>query len=448
MNTWLKHFQDLAVQSPGHLALVCGDQVFTHRDLVAEINSFAESLAHLPCPSRILIQHSDSMTVLLAVLGAWRAGLVPVVVRDDAPPRLVSDLLERIRPSAIFQDELIACDQPASPFPDEGLVLTTSGTTGVPKVVVLPHRTVELNARAIGDRLGLTESDRLLVSTSLAHSYGLIGGCLTGLWHGSMVHLYNASVPPSVLQAAIRQHDITVVQGPPAFFRLFELYWNGNLFESVRYVTTGGECIAPRLVDALEAMFPQAEIDLVFGMTEAGPRVSHRSLRDRQGPLRCIGKPFDHFHWQIVDGHLRLKSDALFLGYLQSDGSLSGYDDDGYFTSNDLIDESEDGNWFYKGRVDSVFKVGGKQVNPYSVEAVLLALPEIVDAYCRPESHDILGSVPVVDLVLKPGSDLDEGAMLAHCRARLDPASMPRSSRIVIAKEGIGGPLQKRNRQA
>jgi acyl-CoA synthetase (AMP-forming)/AMP-acid ligase II len=398
-------------------------------------------------PARALVRSRDPFEVLVFVLGCWRADCSAVVLHEATPAESVARIGRRLGASALLQDGHWSgpcAPAPRPPDPREALVLATSGTSGAPRLVALPGDSALVNTRAIAAELGLDEQTRLLVAQPLSRAYGLVGACLTGLRSGAEIHLEPGATPPPVLQRAIRERELTVVQGAPAFFQLFMQYWNGKPFPSVRVWTTGGELASRELLGSLRRAFPRARGRIIFGMTELGPRISHAPAEDPRVLRGFIGRPFDHIDWRIeaaqaadAPGRLRLRGSAAFLGYVAKDGGYEGIDPDGYFTSPDLVSRDADGvGLVYHGRHDQLFKVGGHIVNPALVEQTLVALPGVADARCYPEPDPILGQVVIAEIVAAP--ELRDETLLAACRSALDPPSVPRRMRRVQRTERVG----------
>lgn len=424
-----------------------------------ELAGMAEALAARSFPAggdpprRALIQQSDSFAVLLCLLACWRGGVTPVLMRDSATASQMHELTALLQPVVSFTGPLDM--HPLSPGTtaasnsrplarrSEALVISTSGTTGFPKLVALPAESVCMNASVIGTNLGLTPADRIAVNTPLTYVYGLMGGTLAGLWAGAAVHLFSPRMPLSLAQAQIRSQDVTLVQGPPSLMRLFLTYWNGRPFPSVRIVTTGGERVTADLANGLDRAFPNARKTLVFGMTEAGPRISHDDLASGRYAQGCVGTPFPHIEWRIDPvnlpgvaphlGRLVLRGPTLFLGYLQTTGSHLGLDEDGFFHTTDLIGTDELGRLYLHGRIDRMFKTGGKLIDPAAIERLLVQHPEVQEVHCHAEAHEILGFVPVADVVPKPDRQPAASDLKRYCETHLDSYAVPRQFRMVSA---------------
>ncbi len=431
------------------VALRVGDRRITYSELAEIVESLSQTWAKSDGNSvrRALIRQPDPCSVLLYILACWRNGLVPVVIRDNAPEAQVKELINCLHPELVLLERIdlnaiTPVQRPANRTPrfrtrDEALILSTSGSTGVPKLVALPAEAVCMNTAAIAASLELTPEDRLVVNTPLTYMYGLMGGTMAGLWSGAAVHLFPSRLPPSAVQARIRHDQLTVFQSPPSVYRLFAKYWNGEPFPGVRIVTTGGEYLGDDTAADIRRMFPRATRRFLYGMTEAGPRISHDDMDSGRFLDGGIGQPYSHIEWRIdpVDdlslaenvGRLVLRGPSIFLGYLQpSTGAYLGLDNDKWFHSSDLISQDAAGRLYFCGRTDRLFKSGGKLVNPAAVERVIASHPGVRAVRYRSQPHALLGLAPAVDIAVVPGSHLSESDVTSLCQAHLDAHAIPR----------------------
>lgn len=445
---WRRFLRSVA-EAGGRTAVVAGDERISYEALVGRVEAAASALPEPvgPRPWRAVVRHEDPSWVLIGVLACWRRGFSAVVLRDSMTAAQVADVTRWIRPAAVVEGPSPAGLGRGVPAPvpfgerDEALVICTSGTTGVPKLVALPAQSVCITAETIAAALGLGGDDRVAVNTPLGYMYGLMGGCLASLWAGATCRLFRPRDPLTQLQAAIRREGITVVQGPPSLFRLFLGYWTGEPFPGVRVVTTGGEPLGADLAEGLARAFPNARRLFLYGMTEAGPRISHLSFEDGGGRDACIGVPYGHFEWRldpVADspaGRLVLRGPSMFLGYIGADGGYEGLDDRGFFHTNDLVSIGAGGRLHFRGRLDRIFRSGGRLVNPEAIERVLAGHPDVDDAVVRPEEHPLLGLVPVAEVVMKTGVRFDPSALAAACAAAVEPHALPRR---IVATDARG----------
>lgn len=431
---------DRVAAAGGRDAVVTGDERLSYAALAGRVAAAATMLPRPEArPARVLVRQREPLTILVSTLACWHRGLVPVVLREGMTDLQVAEMADWLGPVAVLDgplpehggDEPAARATPLGPR-DEGLVICTSGTTGRPKLVALPAEAVVITGRAIGRALGLEPSDRIAINTPLGYMYGLMGGCVAGLLAGAACHLFSAKDPLTQLQAAIRKQGITVVQGPPSLFRMFMAYWNGEPFPGVRIVTTGGEPLGDDLARDLDRAFPAARKHFLYGMTEAGPRISDLEIAAGGGSDACVGVPYSHFEWRLDPvpgseaGRFVLRGPSLFLGYITADGGYEGLDAEGFFHSNDLLSVGEQGRLHFRGRLDRIFRSGGRLVNPEAVERVLASHPDVLDAVCHPESHKLLGLVPVAEVAMKPGATFDLASLKELCGTHVEPHAIPR----------------------
>ena len=432
----------LAAKSSDDVALRSDSEEISYGVLLSRVYAHAIDLGlnRISASQRIIIGLEDSQKILLTLLACWKCNLIPVIAREGRKVAHLAELAKFSNAAAIvYSDmscEILPSDRDMIPHEEECLIICTSGTTGNPKMVALPWSSILLNAKAISSQLDLTSADIVAVTTSLTYSYGLLGTAIAGLYAGACLRFFPKNAPPPQVLQTIRREALTVVQGPPSLWHLFEAFWDKTVFTSVRCVTVGGESLSSDLQVFFNTAFPAADKQSIFGMTEAGPRISHLNFEAGGGLDSRIGVPFKHFDWRIdpVDdpemseesGRLVLRGPAMFIGYLQADGTYSGKDAEGYFHSSDLVKFTPEIGLQFLGRLDAVFKSGGKLVNPLEVEEALLSHQAVKEVLCTPEPHKILGLVPVATVVPKHGMTLDLKDIVAHCSAVLQPHAVPK----------------------
>lgn len=428
--------------NPHKTAVFCAERTYTHQDIIESAQVLGEDLARrIRAPrARVLLSSANPMAVLLHIFGCWSAGHVPVLVRERLPTAAVLGIAEAASAALLWHEEEYVdlssrwpTGVPASER--ESLVLTTSGTTGVPKLVALPDTSQTLNSDAVARDLALVPADRVLVAQPMSHVYGLVGGCLTALWAGAEAHLFDARTPIPHLLRHMRAADITVIQGAPAFWRFLLQYWNRDPFPAVRMWTMASETPGRELIQSVHELFPSAAGLLGYGMTEAGPRVSHVDIYDARVDEGGIGRPFPLIQTRIAplldapqlqEGRLALKGPSMFLGYLGASGGYTGYDADGYFVSTDVVRCDDSGFLYYRGRSDARVKVAGHLISPMALEQFFLSQPGVMNARAFADPHPIMGFVLKVEVVLKAGVAENADALLEVCRQQLDPSLVPR----------------------
>ena len=311
------------------------------------------------------------------------------------------------------------------------MLLTTSGTTGLPKLAVMPHATMVRTTAALREYFAQPEETNVLVATPMALSSALTPNAFLALGSGWTLHLFHPNTPPPILHACVRSAPIHLLNTVPAFLRIFLRYWNGKPFPAMRRVSFGGEVMPWSSVETIQAMFPKALVNINYGVTEAGNRVSNLDTRDPRARAGGVGKPLSHFDVRVTQlegssaGELRLKGPTVFLGYLQADGSYRGLDEEGFLHTGDLVSFDSDGGMVYRGRRDGLVKVGGRFVNVQAVSDVLRSLPGVADAACWATPHALAGHTLTAQVIPGPGVTLDVSALRDALATRLPSWEIP-----------------------
>ena len=130
----------------------------------------------------------------------------------------------------------------------------------------------------------------------------------------------------------------------------------------------------------------------------------------------------------VHDGVWEACTDIRFQGRCMQlrPGEYRGVDEEGFFHSADLVSTDDCGRLYFHGRLDRLFKTGGKLVNAAEIEQVLARFPGVHDVRCRVKPHAMLGLVPVVDIVAEAGHALIESTLRQHCEKHLEAHAVPR----------------------
>ena len=289
--------------------------------------------------------------------------------------------------------------QPASADPDPDRIVEiamTSGTTGMPKLASLSARLKQVTFEGFTRRLEITEKDRVLPMTPLTQGIG--GMCLYCLRAGAALVMLREPhwTPEHCLDVAAASRATVMVGVPTNVIRM--LNHPVHPTASLRAVAVAGAPLPPEIAERWESS-TLVPISSFYGSMDAG-QLAVASPSDPQ-PLRwtTVGRPHDRAEWQIADGEICMRGDLVQDRYWgETYGPLS---DDGWAHMGDLGFIDDDGYLHVAGRVKDVIIRGGTNINPYEVESMVRAHPEVIDVCVVGRPHPELGEVPVAFVVAR-----------------------------------------------
>ncbi len=321
-----------------------------------------------------------------------------------------------------------------TPSGDTEWVLLTSGTTGVPKLVL--HSVASLAGR-------LTSTGPLAEGSVWSTFYDIrrYGGLqifLRAMLGGASLVLSSASESTRDFLARAGRYGVTHISGTPTHWR--RALMSGAAHEmSPRYVRLSGEVADQAILDALRAAYPGASISHAFASTEAG--VAFSVDDGLEGfPATLVEQTGADIEMKVEDGTLRIRSGRNATRYLG--GELDAIrSDDGFVDTGDLVELRLDGRYHFMGRRGGVINVGGQKVFPEEVEAVINRHPRVRMSLVRGRKNPITGAIVAADVVLEncQGESTSERAVkdeiIAACRRGLAPHKVPTSVRFVPSLE-------------
>ena len=316
------------------------------------------------------------------------AGIDAVVVDQATAPNAALDLLIRV-----------VCAPPIEPVSDEPLprartewILMTSGTTGMPKMV-------------IHDFAGLTAAMRVSSPADGATVWGTFydirryGGLqifFRAVCGGASLVLSSAGEPVADHLRRLAEHGVTHISGTPSQWRRALMVPEIHAI-APRYVRLSGEIADQAILDGLRATFPQAAIGHAYASTEAG--VAFDVNDGLAGfPAAYVGTTRDGVDVKISDGSLRIRSGGAAFGYLGGDAALA--DADGFVDTGDIVERRGD-RYYFAGRRGGIINIGGLKVHPEEIEAVINRHPQVRMSLVRSKRNPITGAIVVADVVLK-----------------------------------------------
>lgn len=335
------------------------------------------------------------------------------------------------------------------------LLLLSSGTTGMPKIV--QRSAASLDAVAVGcvEAIGVTSEDVILAVAPLHHSYGLEHGLLMPVMAGAAVELLEQFDPEQVINRAT-DGPASILPGVPFLFEAIVQMCRVQHLPLRKVYSAGGPL--PRSVfETFERDFG-LKIGQVFGSTEVGSVTFSDPAAASFAP-GSVGQPMRGVEIRILDrdepnldrplpcgqeGTVAVRAPSMLDGYL--DGECEMFRD-GYFFTGDLGKLSRTGNLTVTGRTSLLINVGGRKVNPREVELVLMEHPAVREAVVVPVA--VTETVSRLKAVIVPetsaGAALDDATLREFARQRLSAYKVPRvfEMRAALPRSGMGKVLHE-----
>ncbi|MCX4775391.1 non-ribosomal peptide synthetase [Streptomyces sp. NBC_01264] len=425
-------FEEAAARAPGSVAVVCAGEEVTYRELDAWASDIADRLrpaVEPGTPVGVCVERSPAMVA--ALLGVLKAGGCYVPLDPGLPPERIAyvvrdaglctvvagagtrDRLPQDLPSVVLAG---AVDDPvrggrggtAVPSASAAYLLYTSGSTGEPKGVLVPHAAAvdfvrgHLALCGAGEHAGSAaaagagRTERFLGFASVSFDVSVLdvfGSLLSG---STLVLATDAErVDVDRLQALLAEHAVTVADLPPALLPLLD---PASLAE-LRFLSTGGEAPSGDAVDRWAV--DGREVWNAYGPTEAAVSVTmHRVVPPSHGRTPPIGRPMARHRAYVVDRDLRLlppgatgelcvAGAGLAQGYAGRAAMtaerfvpdpFSGVPGTRMYRTGDLVRWSARGELEFLGRVDRQVKINGHRIELGEIEAVLGRQPSVGQA--------------------------------------------------------------------
>jgi len=311
-------------------------------------------------------------------------------------------------------------------------IMLTSGTTGVPKLVVHTLASlagaIEPGSNAGGDVVWSTFYD--------IRRYGGLQILLRAALTGHSLVLTSGQESTADFLARAGSHKVTNISGTPSQWRRALMSGAANKIDP-KYVRLSGEIADQGILNRLRSAYPGARIMHAFASTEAG--VAFEVTDGSAGiPPRVIENTPD-VEMKVEDGSLRIRSSRTARCYLGANAPVLK-DANGFVDTGDML-ELRDGRYHFAGRRDGMINVGGLKVHPEEVEAVINRHPEVQVSLVRKKKNAVTGSLVVADVVLKVAAqtaqkhdmrELQEDIVLL-CRESLSSYKVPAAINFVPA---------------
>ncbi|MGM9474672.1 AMP-binding protein [Pseudarthrobacter sp. YS3] len=319
----------------------------------------------------------------------------------------------------------------------------TSGTTGFPKGATLTHHNILNNGYSIGELLGYTEHDRVVIPVPFYHCFGMVIGNLAALSHGAATIIPGRGFNPAAALEAVQDFRGTSLYGVPTMF-IAELALPDFASYDLSTLRTGvmaGSLCPIEVMNRVISEMNMLDVAICYGMTETSPvSTMTRDGDTLQQRTETVGRTMPRLENQVVDpasgevlergriGELCTRGYSVMQGYWdQPDKTAEAIDAEGWMHTGDLARMDEDGYVVIEGRIKDMVIRGGENIYPREVEEFLFSHPSIQDVQVIGVPDAKYGEELMACIILKPGAEpLDAAAVAEFCRGQLAHYKIPR----------------------
>ena len=480
---------------PEHTAVIYYEESITYQDLNDKVNKTSEYLKQLPLASdsRVGIFFENSIDYVIAYFAIIRAGytVVPLdtsmhydklnIILNDSKietlflhfrfQRMLKNLYELNHPlkqiisekelklktdkiaydtlpeifdrydkenNSSISENLINWDDAKSAPHELAAVFYTSGSTGEAKGVMLSHRNLIANTVGTNEYLKLTDKDSVIVILPFYYIYGN-SLLLTHISVGGTLVIDNRFMYAETILDTMEKEKVTGLSGVPSNFMILlnKSTFAERSLPNLRYFTQAGGAMAPEVIKRLVSAFPDKETYIMYGQTEASPRVTWLPPERLDEKLGSIGIEVNGLLVKIITeagdeaqtgevGEIVVGGDSVMLGYWNQPEEEKEVLKDGWLYTGDLAKRDEDGFIFIVGRKKEIIKSGGNRISVKEVEETLLSNEKIHEVAVFGVSDDVFGEAVKAVIVLQDGAESNEKDIQRFVRMHLPEYKIPR----------------------
>jgi acyl-CoA synthetase (AMP-forming)/AMP-acid ligase II len=326
-------------------------------------------------------------------------------------------------------------------------IMFTSGTTGEPKGAMATHRQTVVTACLWAQTTSLQRGDRFLILWPFFHCSGYKAGWVVNLAVGATT-LPQAVLDVEQLVSTVEREQVTFLPGPPTLFQtlLTEPSLDRARLASVRVSITGASSVAPSLIQAMRRDLGIPNVLTGYGLTETCGTLTMTGPDDPPEIVTTsCGRALAGIEIAIVDtsnqrlpageaGEIVARGINIMSGYLDDpETTAAAIDAAGWLHTGDIGTLDSEGYLRITDRKKDMYIVGGFNCYPAEIEKMLAAHPAIHSAAVTGAPDERLGEVGKAWIVLAPGTNLTENALIAWCRTRMANFKVPRHIAFVKA---------------
>lgn len=326
---------------------------------------------------------------------------------------------------------------------DVAWILSTSGTTGVPKGVMLTRSAILQNLKDSNKFFLSRPGDTILAGRGFFHCSSLTGELLMSLVRGVNIYCYEKEFEPLKLVEVMEREMITLYSGTPTvFYYLCRMLKKSEIGSLLRYCNVGGEPMQEQSMELIRQVLPKTQFIHSYGMTETCSRATYYSLNEKYAQADCVGQMLESYSVCIVDekenslstnqeGQVLIAGPCVMKGYYGDSNRTRQVLDGGWLRTGDIGWMDENGFLHVKGRKDDMIIRAGVNIYPNEVEQIIRKQGCIEDVKVYAEKGVGIAKRLIAEVTLKEGREMSQKELVKLCKESLSMNLMPDQVRVV-----------------
>lgn len=322
---------------------------------------------------------------------------------------------------------------------DLAFIMFTSGTTGLPKGVMLTEENIISNLEYIKSYFDVSNCKSICIARPLVHISVLTGELLYALCNGLTLYFYEESFMPQRLLTYLSKNKIDILGGTPTLYKnLSNINFDNSNILKVGVIS--GEVLTENSKEAITNSFKNTQFYNVYGLTEHSPRVSALLSNEFSKKTNSVGKAIGDVTVKVLNGELLIKSNSVMKGYFNKQELTNKKIKDGWLYTGDIATIDQDGYIYIHGRKDNMIIKAGLNIYPEEIELAVNEIKGISDSVVfglKEEDKTII--------CLEYVGDIEPNELRITLAKSLNPNIIPNKIRKVqvIAKTVSGKKIRK-----
>ena len=464
-----------AIRQPDCPACVSGDIKLSYADLLANVSKLARELKEIGCEEgvKVAIVLNNSIEYIICMFAVWAAKgiLVPLhgsmtvseiehVLHESDTAIVITDFRGEDKLSKLIKDRNLSIlikihyipnsdikihiNKMSSVLIDEqnqdvALMISTSGSTGNPKIVMHRESSLISNMQSFKKAMHFDGHHKVLLSVKIHHIYCICAQILTHISRNDTLITDDAPFFADDFLKKVEDYKVSITAFIPAMLMLVANYPNPDKYKtsSLQTILCAGANIPRSCIINMKKKYPNVKCVNAYGLTEAGPRVFLTNPLNSCNFSDNAGKCIPGVNVKILDkcgnelptgkiGEIYVKSTGIMKGYYKRPDLTEQTIINGWLRTGDLGKKDKDEKLIIAGRLKDVINSGGDNIYPAEIEECIIEHPDIEKTAVIGKPDRIFQEVPCAFIVCKKGGNPTSANIIKWCKSRLSAYKVPR----------------------